>query len=139
MKKEFIPAVELRIGNLHKGECFDIAHMGQWGSRISGQCYGAITGLGISNVETGTLKLEPIPIDENWLAALGFSLYKNDSESPSDWYWTINDMPSIWNESWIFQVGGYRVKVKYVHQLQNLYFAFASKELTTKLIKEDNI
>ena len=81
-------------------------------------------------------KAVPIPLTEEWLVRFGFAIdtskhgelatLKNDFE-----LWKSNG----WKE-WNLQTGGYdaesndfSVDLKYVHQLQNLYFALTGEEL----------
>lgn len=93
--------------------------------------------------------LEPIPLTEQWLLGFGFELYdyEPDIDSEDDFiykdykktllgkqfYYTICECP---NNEWDF---GIKVSwaeqvmlsssMKYVHQLQNLYYALTGKEL----------
>jgi hypothetical protein len=75
--------------------------------------------------------LKPIPITEEWLLKFGFikTEYKSDiiydSGLQSSTYITIdNDYSSY------FMWGEYLTSIKYVHELQNLYFALTQRELT---------
>lgn len=71
-------------------------------------------------------ELEPIPLTEEWLFKFGFK--------PEYSHW--------WNGDFTIDksaIGGYflcdidiHVAIKYVHQLQNLYFALTGEELTLK-------
>lgn len=77
---------------------------------------------------------KPIPLTEEWLKKFGFSLFgeaATDSKSPEDWYWVTGkcNFPSIGNLSWVAYLGNINVRCKYVHQLQNLYFALTGEEL----------
>jgi hypothetical protein len=86
---------------------------------------------------------KPIPLTEEWLLKLGFSM---DDAYLSMW---INDYKYCfkyrdWAKNWAFYIEytdslhpkdenqKYPVSfdIKYVHQLQNLYFALTSEELT---------
>ena len=86
-------------------------------------------------------KVEPIPLDEEWLLKFGFK----KSFSKFDDGFEINEM--ILNntydkdcDGWCFYDGNvaccnnmnYKNPIKHVHQLQNLYFALTGEELTTK-------
>lgn len=83
---------------------------------------------------------EPIPLTEEWLLRLGFT-------KPNDWhcYKLVIGDDELQNLESSLQVsfegcgfvqicwGGinaYSAQVKYVHQLQNLYFALTGEELT---------
>jgi hypothetical protein len=73
---------------------------------------------------------EPIPITEEWLLNFGFKKteYNSDiiydSELQNSTYITIdNDYSSY------FMWGEYLTSIKYVHELQNLYYALTKEEL----------
>jgi hypothetical protein len=81
---------------------------------------------------------EPIPLTEEWLEKLGLtkSTLDNDFEpNEPKWYsWIkgafnleIQENSEIW-----FEVYSHYIHVKWVHQLQNLYFALTGEELTLK-------
>jgi hypothetical protein len=85
-------------------------------------------------------KPEPIPLTEDWLRKMGFKGMPEDSGA---WYLNpvLFDMGGIGSMSSDFELSGssgdYRYSrnvptVKYVHQLQNLYFALCGQELTLK-------
>ena len=71
-------------------------------------------------------EIEPIPLTEEWLFKLGFindrvlEFYRND----------ITDSTIIIDYNFICLLGYSHVKLKYVHELQNLYFALTGSELT---------
>jgi hypothetical protein len=71
--------------------------------------------------------LEPIPLTEEWLVKFGFET--NDVR-----YWQISSFRLHINRygEWIFKVETFEQEIKYVHQLQNLYFALIGEELTIK-------
>jgi hypothetical protein len=67
--------------------------------------------------------MNPIPLTEEWLLKFGFIKHV----SQSIWY-TLNKV-----DVWFFDgkyVNDIDVEIKYVHELQNLYFALTKKELT---------
>lgn len=79
---------------------------------------------------------EPIPLTEEWLLKFGFDkvLPRNDKI-----YYRLNDYFVI-EDSRVFLLGDdafeilkLRQEIKYVHQLQNLYFALTGEELTIKI------
>ena len=80
-------------------------------------------------------ELKPMPLTEEWLVKFGF---ENMSET-TDYYFKLNDFiiggwrktlyPSINGESGLEAFG---IEIKYVHQLQNLYFALTGEELIIK-------
>lgn len=79
---------------------------------------------------------KPIPITEEWLEKLGF---KNHGH-----YYTLDFRAGTiaydgrLNLTLGFPPGGVSVipEIKYVHQLQNLYFALAGKELHLKQVEQ---
>lgn len=83
-------------------------------------------------------EIEPIPLTEEWLEKLGFwSKYKSCNNDWSYYGFTINqisDEDEDGNEIPQEQIFYYQYMydIKYVHQLQNLYFALFEKELTIK-------
>jgi hypothetical protein len=72
--------------------------------------------------------LKPIELTEKWLDKLGFvndtvlEFYRNDK----------TDSTIIIDYDFICLLGYSHVKIKYVHQLQNLYFALTGQELEIK-------
>lgn len=80
--------------------------------------------------------LHPIPLTEEWLLKFGFQArytighsaqyYINENPVTHDWMLSI-----LWLEGddCPFYKNGHH-KIKYVHQLQNLYFALTGEELT---------
>ena len=83
-------------------------------------------------------ELKPIPITEEWLLKLGFEYHAFDKNyvitTKDDWHNSIKEIEGDWcynNDS--SDAGCYFVRdVKYVHQLQNLYYAINEEELTIK-------
>ena len=78
-------------------------------------------------------EVEPIPLTEEWMMRFGFDkvLPRNDKM-----YYRLND-DFVIEENNVFLLGDdafemlkLRRKIKYVHQLQNLYFALTGEELT---------
>lgn len=76
----------------------------------------------------------PILIDPELLEEFGFRIVKSDNPSPSDWYWCHPNLQgSLWYGTYEFTgVESNRPRVKFLHQLQNLYFALTGEELTIK-------
>jgi hypothetical protein len=69
--------------------------------------------------------LTPIHLTEEWLVKFGVNkLHKNIKVS----YW--ND--DFLNEQMTLRINETLIKIKYVHQLQNLIFALTGEELTLK-------
>ena len=77
--------------------------------------------------------LQPIPLTEEWLLKFGFEKLSNFEEQymEEDYVWQIDveRSPSLLLSNGIFHEDNYGVKLEYVHQLQNLYFALTGKEL----------
>ena len=73
-------------------------------------------------------KYEPIPLTEEWLLKFGFKRFP--------WGLVAGNLlfkDNLKCTELTFEVGnGFRVEIKYVHQLQNLYFCLCGKELTLK-------
>lgn len=82
------------------------------------------------NLEENKILLEPIPLTEEWLVKLGF-----DSTPHHE------NVVYYYNVNFDFRIEAYSngyisfeewADLKYVHQLQNLYFALTEQELTIK-------
>lgn len=93
----------------------------------------------IDYVDTKIIHFKPIPLTEEWLVKLGFS--EKDHEHIDyipETYFSIKSEIGIMNINSCFEFtldyGGEfsSSKIKYVHQLQNLYFALTGEELTIK-------
>lgn len=127
MEKVKIPANHLRAGNFHVGKDFSIPRLGIFSVKIDENSFHAITSYGISLVETGLVDFNPIPITENWLKKLGFEKRGADGK-----YRNKEDIAFEFKDN----ILSYDVaKCKYVHELQNLYFALYHNEL--ELVKEN--
>lgn len=67
----------------------------------------------------------PIPLTEEWLLKFGFKRFP--------WGLVVGNLlfkDNLKCTELTFEVGnGFRVEIKYVHQLQNLYFCLCGKEL----------
>jgi len=82
--------------------------------------------------------IEPIPLTEEWLLKLGFNdnyydgylgIYVNNS----DFVITEPKVMGLWQKNYAWQykcTWDKYTELKYVHQLQNLYFALTGRELT---------
>ena len=85
----------------------------------------------VVNIERG---IQPILLTEEWLLKFGFekkiaNLFINAYMKDS-FYLTIREDGELFYE-W----NGGNIHIKYIHQLQNLYFALVGKELSFKLVK----
>jgi len=85
--------------------------------------------------QTNDPDYRPIPLTEDWLLMAGFetrgdfnitTFYKGENPITKDYLFSL-----VWlkNNPEPFYRNGYH-KIKYVHQLQNLYFALTGNELT---------
>lgn len=70
---------------------------------------------------------EPIPLTEQWLLDFGFEYGHNDYTIDFKLYFETND--GSWSELDVLYEEKYIATIKYVHQLQNLYFALTGEEL----------
>jgi len=76
--------------------------------------------------------LHPIPITPEWLKWFGFKSDNFTDEDRSQIMKIDNACGSfILDDEFILMDIDARVQIKHVHQLQNLYFAITSEELTT--------
>lgn len=107
---------ELRIGNLYDN---------------NGN-YFVVTPSTIESVfESERVWCKPIPLTEEWLIKFGFEMGKNPKiiqlfpmqllETPNGFEYFLG-----------YGFGGKFIVIKYLHQLQNLYFALTGEELKSK-------
>jgi hypothetical protein len=83
------------------------------------------------------VEIEPIPLTEEWLLNLGFNYddMEDTNENDNLWYHLVygdfrfSSDKSINFESVFIRLNKTNLEIKYVHQLQNLYFALTGKEL----------
>lgn len=119
-------AIELRIGNLvweDYGGIYEVAN-------LFCDNYIDLKKQGINVIGRYSFdSIKPIPLNENWLFKIGYVL------TPSGTYLHPNSGNFIWFEKDMkCSIAGefYPIDIKYVHQLQNLYFALTGKELIIK-------
>ena len=123
-----IQATEFRVGNLFRF--------------ISTDSIERVADIRTAGIKTPTINnvlitdIEPIPLNEDWLVKFGFENV-DDEIDYSEFvlnYVTIEGNGSDKQEPFHFVRGvDYRerkTEIKYVHQLQNLYFALTGIELT---------
>jgi len=75
------------------------------------------------------IAFEPIPLTPEWLKRFGFEEYRHIKDGivfDNSWLRINESMVAYWR-------GAYIDKLKYVHQLQNLFFCLCGKELEIKL------
>ncbi len=116
-------ANELRIGN-----CIQKYHSPQ------DSCIDIVDVDMLSTIdENGCISGEPIPLTEEWLLKLGFVIQPKYNYL-KDWLYiqkgkfAMNNARGFWSHSPIYLEDV--IEIKYVHQLQNLYFALTGEELT---------
>ena len=114
---------ELRIGNLYINDQNDVAKVLE--IEISGVVgdtteYGKFTNKNL---------IRPIELSGKWLSRIGFKKDENgDYINKQKQYLDLSEVHNgfnLWIDGELIQ----DVKVKYVHQLQNLYFALTGEEL----------
>jgi hypothetical protein len=110
-----IKATELRIGNYYKPEILDDV------------LYDVITVEDISDLFYDPIDdyYSPIPLTKEWLLLFGF-------EESISWSFKGFYLGEEKQGEYHYQLDGGVVELKYVHQLQNLYFALTGEELTIK-------
>jgi len=69
----------------------------------------------------------PIPLTEEWLLKFGFEI--KQGRFGNEYFGKIN-LYTASDKKIVFCYDGYLKGIKYVHQLQNLYFALTGNELT---------
>ena len=79
--------------------------------------------------------LEPIPLTQEWLLKFGFeedscNYYKIIENQEAVLY--IDKLDATFAYGYPYECSGGDLKLKHVHQLQNLYYALTKKELTIK-------
>lgn len=123
-------AKELRIGNLvqFEGEFHTIASIGSdetirlrcEDSTHRNYCHGTIGCYGMYS-------MDPIPLTEEWLVKFGFEgIFAPDKSIMVG----REGADFAHNQMTFLKRDGLIKKIKYVHQLQNLYFAITGEELT---------
>ena len=117
-------AAELRIGNLveYENAIFEIDIIAREFPSLNTIAYG----VGVVR----WIDLKPIPLTEEWLLKFGFQkLYDN--------YYllyvgslTINYYYNYSGSTWKFMLEEQLLDIKYVHEVQNLYYSLTKTELT---------
>ncbi len=125
--KDIIP--ELRIGSLlndREGNLCEVISLGK-------------TDLYAPSINNPITKLpnEPIPLTDEWLLLFGFEKELNWKLSLDNFYFLelmrIGKEYSVFHEKKPSEEYAHKlVRIQYVHQLQNLFFALKGEELTIK-------
>ena len=74
-------------------------------------------------------ELQPILLTEEWLVKFGLTKLTKYNFLLGCYELLLNPITNEWN---LCLKGGIVARLKYVHQLQNLYFCLCNKELTIK-------
>ena len=114
-----LTAQQLRIGNFveYEGEIYEIDTISKLFPTLNTVAFG----IGV----VGWDNLNPIPLNEEWLLKFGFiKEYK--------WYYKNGLRLTLIGD--LYFRGNFPIKadIKYVHSLQNLYFALTNEELAIK-------
>jgi hypothetical protein len=75
--------------------------------------------------------LKPIPITEEWLIKFGFNLVVKEGNQGEFRVYQLNEITYNTNHGWWWR-HQLTVQPKYVHELQNLFFAIIGTELELK-------
>lgn len=153
-----IEARELRIGNLIYTEeedgSMDVSEVIEFKSDLSMYINeGELIGKRQKRTEDYTwvspsCPKKPIPLTEEWLVRFGFEKIKSHDFGDYEYHKFINGSEYlVWFTDYSISIGGSRAEIskglcyssdciiKYVHQLQNLYFALTGQELELKPVE----
>ena len=129
-KNELYPKVpqvnEMRIGNIMLDDEYNVVNV----ERINSDRIHEFTMVSQNNGRIYPSNIYKIPITKQWLEKLGF-VNTNTTEYP-------NYIKGIYKCMWrngeanICNKHGFIKDLKYVHELQNLFFALTGKELHSK-------
>ena len=78
------------------------------------------------------LDVKAIPLTEEWLINFGFKKSFFSDSYFKDEFFLNKDYNGKWTFNLLEGIGICLKDIKYIHQLQNLYFELTNKELTTK-------
>ena len=116
-----IEARELSIGNLVQTKEGKLTSVTDITSEIGGFTHLDFWCYGYHSLDT-----EPILLTEEWLIRFGFELV----DSHDDHLYYLSETDFSLDRNMQFDNSYKRVELKFVHSLQNLYFALTNKELT---------
>lgn len=87
--------------------------------------------IGVTGDFKGRWQSVPIPITEEWIVNLGLGVQYNQEWVLVDKKWGVYFVYDEDNDIWNVNLKNHYefATIKYVHQLQNLYFALTNKEL----------
>lgn len=128
-------ASELRVGNLVNYRIIDEFDKRKEWLEVSQIDYDDLRILEIENENNQDYL--PIKLNKEWLLKLGFNKLENDIPTYykcfgnmilDDYEFSFNIYVD-WKLNYFITVFGRKITIKYVHQLQNLYFALTEEEL----------
>ena len=121
-------ANELRIGNWVRWD---------YEESSEGNVYPVEYGYELDDIKNNPNIVKPIPLSEEWLLKFGFNKVSDIWEFWKNSGWDLRQH-KLENKWWLFYNGQDLdcVRIDYVHQLQNLYFALTGEELTIKTIDQ---
>ena len=116
---ETLKSIDLRINNfvLHKNEVLAVKSISNSVVSLDGKNYWVLI-----------KDCKPIQLTEAWLIRAGFEKFRHIKDGivfDNSWLRINESMVAYWR-------GGYIGKIKYVHSLQNIYFALVGTELEFK-------
>ena len=126
-KNELYPQVnEMRIGNIMLDDEYNVVNV----ERINSDRIHEFTMVSQNNGRIYPSNIYKIPITKQWLEKLGF-VNTNTTEYPN---YTKGVYKCLWRngKTNICNNHGFIKDLKYVHELQNLFFALTGKELHSK-------
>lgn len=85
--------------------------------------------------EPETIDYRPITLTEEWLLKFGFESIENSGffrKYYNDKYYLLYNPKQQYTEICVNSICGGQSKTKYIHQIQNLYFALTGTELEIK-------
>lgn len=117
-------ANELRIGNIIKNENDSITHI------VELTDYDRVA-MGENRVVSDLSNCEPVPLTEEWLLKFGFIFSHSRGFEE---YYDKNDvgLTIIGSGTPDIKILYRSTQLKFIHQLQNIYFALTAEELTIK-------
>lgn len=129
-----IKSNDLREGNIHKGEGISIPRLGISPFLVDNTAFAKITTYGIHLVSQGTHTFNPIELNDKWLEYFQFTQTGNNWRK-----WdTINEEYIVLYKDKLIEMDGYQFIVdnigvgpvmKYVHDLQNLFYYLTKQEI----------
>jgi hypothetical protein len=114
-----LSATDLRIGNLVQYTNDERVFVNLIGKTLE------VTAADILSIYNDNIPVEPILLTEQWIEKFGFSKH-------SGGYLSNNETIELTFDFLVWKPNIKRLKILYVHQLQNLYFAITGEELILK-------